>query len=327
MRWFNLGPQILLMRIFIIPAIVALLINSIVLVAAFKGRHQSETLTRFGPKGSQSFLNMVSVFVLLLLLEVVGFLEFFQGSAIEYHIRCYYVVSLFALSFVIFYAAEISGRSAAKVRAFVWPPVAIVSLLILGTDFIVAGTQSIGYIRTALPGQYYQVFQLLALVLQLSLPLMLGLAYFRSTDSVTRTQCAYTLVAMLPIFLGSIILIGLMALGIRVNAACLMPIFITFFVLLTTYNESKHRLIDVRRFVPFSPERKAANKIMDIYTRYERDQLSYRDAISDIERLLVMSKYEKSGGNASATAKQLGMPRTSLYSIFTRLGIDKKDPS
>jgi len=64
---------------------------------------------------------------------------------------------------------------------------------------------------------------------------------------------------------------------------------------------------------------------MDIFSTYSQDKLSYRDAVSHIEKLMVEHKYEKNNRNATYAAEKMGMPRSSLYSLFNRLQINKDD--
>ncbi|MFQ3226741.1 MAG: hypothetical protein ACI8RW_000119 [Porticoccaceae bacterium] len=70
-------------------------------------------------------------------------------------------------------------------------------------------------------------------------------------------------------------------------------------------------MADIRRLLPGSPERQACNEIMDAFSQYARDDVSYREAVSDIERLLVLYKYQKNHDNARATAEQ-----ASLVTLF-----------
>lgn len=300
------------MNAFIIPAVLGLVINSIVLVAAYQSRERNPLFTI-----------MVAVFVLLMACEALGFLELFNGGQFEYLIRTYYVILIFGLVLALAYATKISQSGFPQV--FIWAFAAVLSALIMFTDYVVAGSESIGYMRTALQGSGYWVFQVFAVALQISLPAVLIKGYRNPRDHDMQIQCAYTLIGILPIFLWSVIVLLLMAFGFAINAVIFMPIVVTFFVVLTLMSESKHKLIDVRRFIPFSDERQTSNKMMEIYTKFNRDEMDYREAVSQIEKLFVLSKYEKSGGNASATAKLLGLPRSSLYSIFSRLDIEYKD--
>ena len=84
-------------------------------------------------------------------------------------------------------------------------------------------------------------------------------------------------------------------------------------------------MTDVRRFIPFSDERQTSNHIMDIFSSYAQDKVNYRDAVSSIEKLLVEHKYDKNDRNATYAAEKMGMPRSSLYSLFNRLEIKKDD--
>ncbi|MFT5571268.1 MAG: hypothetical protein ACI9FR_000176 [Cryomorphaceae bacterium] len=302
------------MSILVFPALFGLFVNLIVLVAVLRG-----------PSRTSIFCPMVASFVLLMLCEVLGFLEFFQGRELEYLMRAYYVIAQFSLGLVVIYVGRISGNRIRSLPYFIYGSVLALSVLILGTDYIIMGSESTGHIHTAIQGRAYSLFQITSVGMQLLLLVLLWAGYKRPQNHFMQIQCVYTLFAIMPLFTGSLAILSLMAMGYQINAAVVMPLLITFFVVVTMVSESKHELLDVRSFIPFSAERRTSHQIMDIYSGYSRDDLSYREAISEIERLLVLAKYERAGGNASATAKLLGMPRSSLYSIFLRLGIEFKD--
>ena len=116
-----------------------------------------------------------------------------------------------------------------------------------------------------------------------------------------------------------------MALNLNINATVFVPIMISVFLYITVKSEAQHKLTDLRRFMPFSPERKTSQDIMELFSSYARDETTYRESVNEIEKLLVMHKYNKNEKNASATAETMGMPRSSLYSIFNRLGIKTKE--
>ena len=190
------------------------------------------------------------------------------------------------------------------------------------SGLVINGVELLGHSQTAIKGDFYPVFQLFTLfMLGLTIAVLIR-GYLRPKDHLMQIQCSYTLLAILPLVLSCIVLIVIMALGYRVNGALIMPILQVAFTLITLLGESKHQITDVRRFMPYSAERHAANEIMDIFSSFARDEISYRDGVSEIERLLVLHKYEANDRNASMTAQLMKMPRSSLYSVFNRLGID-----
>ena len=142
---------------------------------------------------------------------------------------------------------------------------------------------------------------------------------------MVQIRCSYVLLAFSPLIVSCLFVIGLMAMGIPINATIIMPITTTIFLFVIIKSESKHKLTDLRRYLPRSSERQTSKEIMELYSLYSQDEISYRECMNQIERLLVIHKYAKNGNNASATAKSMEMPRSSLYSIFNRLKIDIKD--
>jgi beta-lactamase superfamily II metal-dependent hydrolase len=133
------------------------------------------------------------------------------------------------------------------------------------------------------------------------------------------------LLAVLPLLVVAISVVVLMSMGIKINAAGIVPVLTTLFLLITIRGEANHKLTDVRRHIPFSLERKTSAQIMDIFSRYAQDEVNYRDGMAEIEKLLVTHKHSKNKGNVSVTAASMDIPRSSLYSIFRRLDINVKE--
>ncbi|RBP51456.1 hypothetical protein [Arenicella xantha] len=302
------------MSIYILPAILALVIKLLILGVSVKGKHQSTV-----------FITMVLILALHNLCEVLGFLEFFESGPKEYLLRLYYATTVWVAAFMLIYSSEVSRLKHGHFRAVLMSIAGVVSLLMLYTNWIVAGAESLGYTMTVVQGEQYWIFRIFVLATLLAIIPVIVVGYRRATEHIVEIQSIYTMFALAPLMLVGISVIVLMSLGVRVNASAFIPIASTLFLLITLKSEYRHNLTDVRRFIPFSAERRAANQIMDICSRYSRDKMSYRDGINEIEKILVLQKYQKEGGNASATAESMGMPRSSLYSIFNRLNIDTKD--
>ena len=300
------------MNIYIIPALFALLIKLVILVSAYRSI-----------KGSQAFFNIVAVFALHNICEVLAFLKF-GGANFGYVLISYYVTSIWALAVVFFYAIDISHYKNSILNGTVIAVTAALTLALMFSGLIVNGTQSIDYTITAVRGPFYWAFQLYALTMFVLLLVTLVFGYRRAKDHAVEIQCLTVLFALAPLLLLGCGTMLAMNLGYKVTAAIILPLATTAFLFITLLSESKHRLTDIRRFLPWSPERKTSNEIMDIFTAYSRDAVEYRQAVSQIEKLLVLHKYQKNGENASATAELMGMPRSSLYSIFNRLEIESK---
>lgn len=306
------------MNMYILPALVALAIKLVVLFYAYAGH-----------KHSKIFVAMVSIFAVHNICEVLVILE--AGGLVSSPIilLSYYVTSIWALLVMLVYASEISRVRVPKFKIGAACVASVLSLLILFSQGIVSGERSLGYTLTAVRGPIYWVFQAFSLVVFMSVVILLIKGTRHSNqkgsrkpeDHLVEIQSSYTLMALSPLVIVCLAVMVLMNFGLQMNAALFVPIASGLFLLITLKSEAQHKLTDLRRFLPWSSERKTSREIMDIFSSYSCDDVSYREAVGEIEKLLVLHKYEKSGGNASQTAQQMGMPRSSLYSIFNRLSI------
>ena len=302
--------------IYIVPALIALTIKLFLLF-----------VSRNGSARSTIFFTMVLLFAGHNLAEVLGFFEYFKGIYSEHILRWYYFMAVCSVSVILLYALEISSLQAkTKIISVATIVLAIsLSLFILLSDAVISGASSIGYIMTAVKGPQYWVFQLVFVTIFALIFGVLIKGYMSAKDHVTEIRCSYTLFALLPMIIAAVGVVLLMSVGVRINAAGIIPICTTFFLLITIKGELTHRLTDIRRHIPFSLERRTSGQIMDIFSRYAQDEVNYRDGMAELEKLLVVHKHSKSQGNVTQTAASMQIPRSSLYSIFRRLGIEVKE--
>jgi hypothetical protein len=268
---------------------------------------------------------MVLLFAFHNICEVLIFWEFLSGIKADYLLRMYYAISIASLLSISWYVASlVSIRDSLQIRVTSATCLVFIVLL-MTTDLIITGSTPISYIVTASRGQFYWAFQLLCLGLLFTIVTQLYVTYSKADSHITEIRSVYTALALMPTFMLIIIIIIMMNFGVHVNGAALFPIATTLFLVVTLASEYQHKLTDVRRFLPFSDERRTSNEILEIFSNYARDESNYRDSVSKIERLLVLHKLNKADGNASLTAEQMGMPRSSLYSIFNRLKIKVRE--
>ena len=312
------------MTIYILPAAIALMIKLAVL---YVSRNSSRSGSKDSKVQSSLFFTMVLVFACHNVAEILGFLEYFNGERLTQVLRWYYVMTVLAMAAMLLYAGQV-GKIHQKSKALRYVVVSValaLSLLIVVTDSIVAGSHSLGYVMTAVQGNYYWMFQASALLSFAAITWLLVSGYRKTNDHLIEIQCSYTLLALSPILIASVLILFLMAIGVNVNAAALLPIATTAFLVITLKSESQHKLTDIRRHIPRSLERQTGRHIMEIFSRYAQDQVNYRDSLAEIEKLLVMHKHRKNDGNVSTTAANMDIPRSSLYSIFRRLEIEHND--
>lgn len=301
------------MSLFLIPSLIALIAKLIIVFVYRKSILESGF-----------FKLMVLAFACHNFCEVLLFWEYFRGVKGDYLLRTYHVISLFALLAIVLSVEQISKQESRLPTKIIQLVVGCISVLFLTTDLFVTGAAPLSYVMTSLRGEFYWVFQVASVAIVLYLVSLLYFGYKKSDDHHIQIRCLYTGLALLPQIIAVLTVIILMNLGLKINAVVILPIATTLFILIMAISESKHQITDIRRFVPFSEERRTSNQIMEIFSRYAQDKVNYRDSVSEIEKLLVEHKYEKNDFNATYAAKKMGMPRSSLYSLFNRLGIKKQ---
>ncbi len=301
------------MSIYVLPASMALLVSIVVFFAALQGRKKTE---------SNTFCIMVFMFICLSVCEVLSAFEFFKTERFIYLVKAYYLVALCGLCSIFAYSLHVARKKSNTRVLLVYTVSFCLSCLVLFTDIVIEGIEPLGHTQTAIRGELYILFQVFSVALLILIIGTLTRGYMSHKDHMMQIRCSYTLLALLPLVFTCLLILVIMAMGYKVNAVLFMPIVHVAFILITLVGESEHQITDIRRFMPYSVERHTSNEIMDIFSSFARDEISYRDGINEIERLLVLHKYQKNGGNASATAELMKMPRSSLYSIFHRLGIE-----
>lgn len=319
------------MTVFVLPAVLALFIKLAVLYASRRSysaaKQRNLEIEPHRSKTFALFTTMVLVMAGHNLAEIIGFAEFAVGSHQELFLRWYYVMTVFSLAAIVLYAKAVSRvhKKPDSCRLITIAVIALSTLLagvIMFTDWMIVGSESIGYIMTAIPGAYYWVFKVVSLIGIAIVCFYLVSGYLRARTHISEIQCGFTLLALTPIVITGIVVMVLMTTGYAANAAVVMPLASALFLVITLKGERAHGLFDVRAFIPMSLESKTSAQIMSIFSQYSQDNLNYRDALSEIERLLVTHKHQKHGGNVSSTAASMELPRSSLYSIFRRLEID-----
>lgn len=301
------------MSLYVLPALFALVLKLYVLAVA----HTAKT--------SHVFCGMVLVFAAHNLTEVVGYLQFSAGGMTEFLFRIYYAATFAMLFYMCLYSIEVSKLKALKKLTI--PIVAglgIGSVLVLMTDLIVSGIKPLGYTVTALQGDYYWVFSL-ATLLSLTFVIVVLISGYRSSENHrTKVHCLYNLIALTPIVLLGFSIIPIISLGYQVNAAGILPVCTSLFLLVTLQSESKHRFTDLRRFLPLSRERKTANEIQSLISKFSMDEISYKEMSNDFEKIVLLHKLEQADDSISKAARLLKMKRSTLYSMLHRHGIKRE---
>lgn len=304
------------MSVYMLPALIGLVLKLFILVLAFRGG-----------KISTLFLSLIVVFACHNAIELVGYLQFSNNESVEMLFRPYYVVSIYSVMYILLHGLAISEQSNRVITAFLVSLATSISVLVLNTDLIVAGQYSIGYSITAVQGPFYWGFVLYVAFIFAATVAVLIREYRNAQSSLKSIRSAYSLFALAPVMVIALIAVLLKVTNTGINAAGIFPIATTVFLILILKGESQHRLMDIRRFLPFSPERKAATEvvqIMDEYTASDNSgSESFKALRNDIERKIIVYTLNRCNNNITKATKMMGFEsRSTLYSMMNRLGIN-----
>jgi len=101
------------------------------------------------------------------------------------------------------------------------------------------------------------------------------------------------------------------------------------FLIIVLKTESKHKLSDIKRFLPMSLENQTANiflEQLDFYVQNSKQENIYKSLHQNIEKEIISYSLMKCNHNVANTAKMMGIRnRSSLYAMIDRLNINLKD--
>ena len=304
------------MSVFALPALVALFTKVCVYILAKK------VLTKKADHESQIFLCLLVFFALNNLSEFLVNSELVNNIVSENLLRAYYVALLFSLAFMSIFAMSVANKkSHSRFNIATLSVAVLMALVTFQTDWIVAGAVSVGYSVTAIKGAYYFLFQLTVLSAFASILYILVRRYATTIDINIQLKCFYAGFALSPIIIVSIIVMLMMQAGYQYTGAILLPFASTFFLLLVVLTEKNNDLINIQGELPFFAQRQAEKKILSIYRSHVMGDIKLAETKSEIERVLIQSALDRADDNVSLAASDLGIKRSTLYSICSRLEI------
>ena len=299
------------MTILIIPAAISLVLKLGLLFLLF-GKSSN----------SKSFLPMVAVFACHNLCEVLAYTQFFSGGSVDWIVRGYYCLSVWGMCYMVIYASDTAKfKGTQAVAASLMTFAALASFVFMLTDFVIAKPTIENALIKAGRGPLYWTFQVSVFALMWAVLATLFNGYRSKSDHDTQTKCIYSLVAIAPLALVGPGVILLQEAGFGINTTLILPVCSTLYLLVIALGESKHRLTDIRIYLPFSVERKTAAELMATCAKFSSTSISLKDASSEIERVLIMHSLQKTNFNVKRSARMMNMNRSTLYSACKRLGI------
>ena len=293
-------------------ASIALLLKGIVLTKAFSRREESAL-----------FFSLTSMYCAGNLFSLLIVLNVADPSVVEWVIRPLYVSTAWGLALMCAYSIQAAGlgKKLNNIVIFIYILLAILTLAILGTDSIIVGLTSIGYSSTAIKGEQFTFYLIFVAACFIFTIFTLLAGAIKAKSIKTKNRCSWTLIALLPIIIVGMVVAFALNFGIKLNGSGLFPMATTLFLLITLKTESLHGLTDIRRFLPFSKEKKATSELQHLFSEYAMGEISYKTMKDGIEQIAVRYKFNKNS-NFSETARAMGLHRSTLHSIVKRHHID-----
>lgn len=226
--------------IWIIPSVTALLIKSFLFF--YSNVHKKKYFFYF--LISTFFLNLV---------EMIAFFRLGHDLIV---LKLYYCAIVFTTLYLLLTCAEISKTMNHFMRHVSLVISYALNVIILFTNEIVLGYEILPNSSiTRTPGGYYFVFQIYVLTSILAAIFILIKRAVYENDRQLKRRCIIAIVGFIPFFILSFVLIALMQLGYKVNAAVLLSLATCIMLFVFISLSDKHALFTMMKFVPFSKER------------------------------------------------------------------------
>lgn len=306
------------MEYYFVPALIALLFKLFIMKEAI-GENRS----------SNAVISLILVFACHNAIELIGYLRFLEDQTVSTLFRTYYVATILGLLALAGHSLTMANLDSRALLVGISTVALVLSILVLSSDSVIAGSQSIGYSMTAIKGEYYSVFMLYTLVMLLVIPSSLLYGFLNANTQTELARCLCSLLALVPLIVTSIIVWIFKTLEVEINSAGIVPIATTLYLYFLIKSESTHHITDFRRYLPFSLERRSAKKFVEIadsYARSTNKANAYNDFRDALERQAIFYTLEKCHGNISQAAVMMGLPnRSTLYSMMNRLNITQAE--
>ena len=264
--------------------------------------------------------------ILLFFLGVLGmsFLEFSSYAGIVgpslFSIKLWYAFCSITFSGILILSMKISGIvsfQAHRMHIFVVMCSIAYSTLMLSTNSMIQGIQSIGYSATRIPGDLYFITQFYAAALIALTLFCLTTGTKVTEDNSDKKRARVLLYSTSPFLFIFLALLLLMAIGVKVNASVIIPLATTYMLLVLVITEQKESLFSLLLKIPFSKERKSYKQITQMIEDFlsntdNGEQVSLKTLISNIEQQVVSMAVQMSNGSQVKAASLLNVSASSI---------------
>ncbi|NKB78176.1 MAG: hypothetical protein GKR96_14370 [Gammaproteobacteria bacterium] len=301
-----------------IPVVAALIIK-LCLLHRYRGSWTTSGV-------SKTFLCLLAVQMVASVLEVAS-LYYGASSTLPafsvLFLKVYYVTLFWLLAFLLQISMLIVyGELNKKVGLIAYVVATMMTAVMLFTDGIVIGAQSIGYTVTRIPGDYYWAIPVYGVVLS-SLAIGVCIYGYRVLENhFERLRCMYLLVAVCSLTAPILFAVVSMVMGYQTNAAIILPIGITLFLITLGYALSSETLYDIRMWIPFTQAfRLDMARHSEFFLRYDGSEMLAKEKRARHEKRYLIRALAMSDGNQKKAAKRLGISESAISIKRKQYGI------
>ncbi len=190
---------------------------------------------------------------------------------------------------------------------------AIMIGFLLFTDLIITGARSIGYTVTRIPGDFYFLAQAYGIAMIFASVGVCIYGYKAAKYHYAKIQCMYLVVAVFAMCFPIFIAILAMAAGIEITAAVILPIGISFFLLIITYALNSDGIYDIRVWI-------LGTVMFRLHTSLHREfmlfkdgkEMSAKERKERNEKRFLIEALIRTDGNQGQAAKNLSISPSSM---------------
>jgi len=303
------------MTFYMWPAVIALIIKVRLLMSAINQGW-----------GGKTWIGFVAVFALHNISELLLLSAAHWELSSEFLLRYYHCCTIAALVYCLAYVSNTSQyrwqRIALHTAAWIGM---VIGIVLIFTDSMINGFTKISYSVIATKGLYYPIFQIFMLVGSVLIFGTLLHNYRKTGDPKEEVQIGYTLLALTPLVLVTVGVVGLMMAGYKVNSLMIIPVASTLFLIITVKGRNSYLVNnDPRRLIPLTLESDFDRQLNLAKSQYSLENLGHKEAMFLIERALINYKREKNHRKHKQTAESMKVNRSTLYDRLHRLHIQRK---
>ena len=269
---------------------------------------------------------LVKTFIGLLAIQTIAssieLVSLYYGSVLPlpffalFFLKIYYVTLFWLLTFLLQISILVVHEGLSrKIGLAIYLIATTMTAIMLFSDWIIIGAKPIGYTVTRIPGVHYWTMPVYGFVLS---TLSIGAfvyGYRTLENQFDRLRCFYFLLAICSLTFPILIAVVIMMLDVQMNAAVILPIGTSLFLIIVGYALGNHKLYDIRIWVPFTQTfRLDMARHREFFISPDGSEMLARERRAQHEKRYLVRALTMSDGNQKQAAKRLGISESAVSS-------------